>query len=67
MRPPATTFSFSWYIAGRRWEAIKLMTFTMCRWMSGSAVVTNALGCLCIIPAKARSKSSLVRIGAEIN
>src|SRR5262249_49281185 len=67
MRPPALTFSFSWYMAGRRCDAIKLMICIMCRWPRGSAVMTNSFGRLCIIAAKVRSKSSLVRIGAETN
>src|SRR5262249_22883886 len=65
--PPAFTFSFVWYIAGNRCFSIKSMISRMCRWMRRSFVVANAFGFLFIIAANARSNSSLVRIGTEIN
>src|SRR5215831_13874294 len=67
IRPPASTFSFVWYIAGKRCFSMKPIISPMCRWIRRSFVVANAFGFLCIIAANAGSSASLVRIGTEIN
>src|SRR5262245_56651912 len=67
IRPPAFTFSFVWYIAGKRCFSMKPIISPMCRWIRRSFVVANAFGFLCIIAANAGSSASLVRIGTEIN